>query len=658
MPLISVVMPVYNAGSFLREAIDSILNQTVSDFELILINDGSTDNSEATILTYSDPRIVYIRNEKNLGLIASLNRGLETARGKYIARMDNDDISDLTRFEKQLALIGRHPDVSVVCSPIIGITPGGKLRDHWPSDINNRSSKQIAATLPKENCISHPTIFARAEVMKKYRYAAEQKGSEDWDLWLRLVRDGHRILKTPEVLLQYRIHQGSITGLYNRKLSPQLKSIGVKYRFFTGSIRAGRFNWFVLKTLLYSAKDFFYYFRKEFLPDFLRQIKWVFSISPIKASHQYRHLKRSLKEGQSRLFFFFPYSHLGGAEKVHAQITKLFANEKPFVFFTGLHNLADHSAQFGSQCILLHCGAALYHPFYSARSSRLIFDKIQSARKPVVFGANNLFFDDLILRISSAIFVVDLTHDIFYTAQVSQRDLDIALRPQARVFISNQAIKRTLDFYDAHFVDENEKTKIKLIYNYVEMPAKSRNKNWQPVFKVLYVGRDTSEKRVDRIFSLAEAAEKQKLPFVFEFAGEIKHRHLPSNCKLHGKILDPDKLNDLYDSAHFVIISSESEGFPLSLMEGMAHGCIPLATAVGDIPFHIRNGQTGFVTISEENKVLNGFLEILKTIGEDKNLEAMSQNCRTYTAEVFNKARFEESYRQLLLSDPDQVKDL
>ena len=98
MPKISVIMPAYNAEKYLREAIDSILGQTFTDFELIVINDCSRDDTEQIILSYQDPRIVYLKNEKNLGVAGTLNRGLEVARGAYIARMDADDRSVPDRF--------------------------------------------------------------------------------------------------------------------------------------------------------------------------------------------------------------------------------------------------------------------------------------------------------------------------------------------------------------------------------------------------------------------------------------------------------------------------------------------------------------------------------------------------------------------------------
>lgn len=109
MPKISVILPAYNAEKYINEAIDSILTQTYRDFELIILNDCSKDRTEEIILSYEDDRIVYLKNQVNMGVAATLNRGLAAAKGEYVARMDADDISLPERFEKQAAYLDEHP---------------------------------------------------------------------------------------------------------------------------------------------------------------------------------------------------------------------------------------------------------------------------------------------------------------------------------------------------------------------------------------------------------------------------------------------------------------------------------------------------------------------------------------------------------------------
>ena len=114
MPKISVVMPAYNAEKYIGEAIESILNQTFKDFEFIIINDGSVDHTKEIIREYNDPRIVLLENDKNRGIVLSLNKGLDAATGKYIARMDADDIALKNRFERQVEYLDEHKDIGVL----------------------------------------------------------------------------------------------------------------------------------------------------------------------------------------------------------------------------------------------------------------------------------------------------------------------------------------------------------------------------------------------------------------------------------------------------------------------------------------------------------------------------------------------------------------
>jgi len=655
MPLISVIMPVYNAEPYLREAIDSILGQTIKDFEFLIVNDGSTDKSEEIILSYNDARIVYIKNTQNSGLIFTLNKAIELARGTYIARMDNDDISEPNRFEIQLQHFQHEENIAMVCSPIIGITSSGKIRDHWQVDFNTKTSSKIAQMLPWQNCISHPTILIRADVLKSYKYSIKQKGSEDWDLWLRLARDKHKIVKTEEVLLRYRIHAQSITRLHNQSQSSQIKAIIVKFKFFIASLFSARLNIFVIKTLFTVYKDLGYYLKKNVLPKALRKLKWSFTINPVKAYRQYRRLKDKFKDYTSEYFLFFPYAHIGGAEKVHAEITKLLASKNPFVFITGLDNHSQYPAQFGDKAHLLEVAKCLYHPLFSNRATKLILDKINSVKHPILFGSNNIFFYDLLMQIPDKVYAVDLTHDYDYKSNEEKAVFYLSsyLRCHQRIFISNDTLQRTQTFYRKNFVENEYFERLKLVYNCVEPVNVKRNRVWDEPFKIIYVGRDTPEKRVDLIFELAANCAKQKLPFEFNLIGAIKKRpkyEALNNLKLVGLLKDANEISIHYAGSHFVLITSRSEGFPLTLMEGMMHGCIPISTDVGDIPNHLVNGQTGFMVSSlNSDTVVHQLLDVLNRISTgDVDLEKISENAVQYALLKFDQQIFRDAYSKLL----------
>lgn len=211
--LLSVVMPAYNAGKTIKESIDSILNQSFKDFEFIIINDGSTDNTEDVILSYGDKRIRYLKNDVNRGIIYTLNRGIIESKGKYIARMDSDDISLSTRFEKQIAILESRPNV-IVCGTLI--SPFGsktkktnltKLQLH-----NLKMKEQLAIT----TCFAHPTVIIRKFVLlsNDIKYDENFKNAEDYKLWIDLMEYGE-YYTVSEKLLLYRFSDSQISQTNN-----------------------------------------------------------------------------------------------------------------------------------------------------------------------------------------------------------------------------------------------------------------------------------------------------------------------------------------------------------------------------------------------------------------------------------------------------------
>lgn len=219
VPKITVLMPVYNGEKYLREAMDSILTQTFQDFEFIIVNDGSTDASAKIVQSYTDSRIRLVNNEKNMGLIASLNRGLELAKSEYIARMDQDDISFPLRLEKQVAFMDTHKDVGV-CGTWFQFFKNNNLSviKKFPSD-----HQTIVSNLFFEDVIGHPTVMIRKSVLDKYqlRYNPEHINAEDYGLWIGCAVHC-QLANIPEILLRYRVNQTSITALVNQNPTQKL----------------------------------------------------------------------------------------------------------------------------------------------------------------------------------------------------------------------------------------------------------------------------------------------------------------------------------------------------------------------------------------------------------------------------------------------------
>lgn len=221
MPKISVIMPAYNAERYIREAIDSILRQTWSDFELIIIDDGSTDSTAAIIAEYTDNRIRFCPNAQNMGVAATLNRGLELACGAYIARMNADDISLPERFAKQAAYLDAHPDVTVCGTAIELFCEGSVTGTRFPAAGPEKLKEDLFFSCG----IAHPSVMMRrAAILELGGYDPAFNGMEDYELWCRVAEKG-KITVLPEILLRYRIHSGQVTQNPSPKFKEQMQNL-------------------------------------------------------------------------------------------------------------------------------------------------------------------------------------------------------------------------------------------------------------------------------------------------------------------------------------------------------------------------------------------------------------------------------------------------
>jgi len=209
MPNISVILPVYNGLPYLRDAVNSILTQSIHDFELIIINDGSTDDSEVIIKNINDPRVHYVI-QSNQGLAVTLNKSVQLAKGKFIARLDQDDFMLQSRIAKQVEYLESHPDCAMV----------GTWSEIWvgnkPTDRKHKhptSHEALQLELLFDNPFVHSSVMMRADVLRELGGYSEDKlrqPPEDYELWSRISRK-YRVANIPEVLTVYREVEGSMS---------------------------------------------------------------------------------------------------------------------------------------------------------------------------------------------------------------------------------------------------------------------------------------------------------------------------------------------------------------------------------------------------------------------------------------------------------------
>ena len=266
-PLVSILMPVYKTASYLREAMDSMLSQTFVDFELIVLNDCSPDDAEAILDTYTDPRIVRYKGEKNVGLSNVLNVGIGMAHGKYIARMDSDDVSSPQRLQIQVDYLESHPDIDLVS---VGMRLFGTKEAIWTRE---QDAEKVKINALFHSPVLHASSMWRKDSFEKHglRFRQEMVPSEDYDLWTRALLNGLKLVNLPEVLYKYRMHDAQATlqtektrekdrevrKNYLRVALPSLPEKNIEafpkklWPVFFANLRDGFFDWKLLAKRLY-----------------------------------------------------------------------------------------------------------------------------------------------------------------------------------------------------------------------------------------------------------------------------------------------------------------------------------------------------------------------------------------------------------------------
>lgn len=220
-PKLTVILPTYNCELYIETAVESILNQTFIDFELLIIDDASTDGTVPFLKSLNDNRIQLIEKPFNTGYTESLNQGLKLARGEYIARMDGDDISMPERFAKQIAYLETHPE-TILCATAY------KFIGREPFFGFPENHEAIKVSLLKGNCICHPSVMMRKSMLDAYDiyYDQAKEPAEDYDMWIRLLYIG-KLHILPEILIEYRVYAGQVSST---RLEKQ-KQIDIALRF-------------------------------------------------------------------------------------------------------------------------------------------------------------------------------------------------------------------------------------------------------------------------------------------------------------------------------------------------------------------------------------------------------------------------------------------
>ncbi len=270
IPEISVIMSVYNGETYLEEAIESVINQTFKNWELVIINDCSTDSTSKILAEFAsrDERIKVHPNEVNLKLPTSLNRAISLSRGKYIARMDADDICLPDRLEKQYKFMEENSDVALSSCRFMTVKNGVYASGGAGGRCDNDA---LRAMLLVANPILHPGVIAKAEVMKQFNYDTTLTCTEDLELWTRMVMENQKIEILPECLVIYRLHDKQITSTTLERQHTEVIKIQQKYYAALLQKMDDEMQRFYISGI--------YFKENADIDKFLRYAKWLKSVS-------------------------------------------------------------------------------------------------------------------------------------------------------------------------------------------------------------------------------------------------------------------------------------------------------------------------------------------------------------------------------------------
>jgi glycosyltransferase involved in cell wall biosynthesis len=648
-PEVSVIMPVFNAGSFIWQAIESILNQTFRNFELIIIDDASTDNSIQVVKDIFDSRIRLITNERNVGIVGSRNKGIEVSRGEFIAMMDADDISLPKRLELQVQYMRQHPNVSAVASKLALIDAIGRPAGRWIEDENATSFEEIKKTLPIINCLGQSTMLIRKKIFDKLLYNPHHRYSEDWGLWLAMLAEGCIINKIDKVLIEYRVHSSSVSVQQNKK-GIRNKILKFKFSYLNEQLRTQRFKYTDYKVVKSFIKDLV----KPIVPfNLFMKAKRIYQKKPLKILRElfiFSWYYDKLKKYDH--FLFFPFYHIGGAEKVHLSILNAISDAKNVIFFTDISLNSKLYNQFAEQGLAMEVS----HLVGYERTKQWLFKKLKKMAENnsslIFFGCNSFVYYQAISYLPYHSHCIDLIHAFMHPHEIGAEkwSLPVVERLNKRVVINRKVMDDLAEQYKSNNINEEMLGRVVVIENFVFVPE-TLSKKQNAILNIIYVGRDTLEKRVNIIGSIARECYKEMINAHFTFVGDI-HSLAASDypyCQFKGEVINELDLNEIYNSADLLLISSSREGFPMVIMEGMAHGTVPLSTNVGGISQHVHHKENGILINSmDEPEIVKGMVEWIKKLETDRNLLiSLSKKAHHYALANFNDELFEKKYKQL-----------
>lgn len=384
-----------------------------------------------------------------------------------------------------------------------------------------------------------------------------------------------------------------------------------------------------------------------------KMTKWIETIISILI---YPKIIKQLKSNTSNLFFIFPCYEIGGGERVHVEIMNTVSSFHPTCIITNISKSNDMKEEFETVSKLINLRRWGSKKSFKERMLKKISKVINETPNAVVFSCNSHFFYDLLPLLSHKVKKIDLMHtyhgdsDPFLSFE--HYSLPVTHKLDQRVVLGQEQKAKLANFYKERGIKTYPETVV--IHNQVSAPEKIQLKDIPEVLNILFVARNRFEKRPQLLLEIAREAHIRGLPYHFTMIGDFEEfkKTAPQNVSFTGTIKSKAELNPHYKNAHVILVTSLFEGFPMVLLEAMAHGVVPISTRVGEVPNFINEQfNTGFIVDnhSDENAIKNDFITILTSLANDtQKIHQISLHVQNLVKNEFSKETFTRKYYHLL----------